>query len=111
MVRDPARTKAKPQDVQLNIHLLVFLYTYSLLLVSSIVQLRKLISPLSSCLLLTILGRDIVPLTCLHSLGHHSAVFNLIIQLIKYANTSYKLQPIRWKILLQVSLQICCCKS
>lgn len=40
MVRDPARTKAKPQDIQINILFLVFLDTNFLLLVSSMVQLK-----------------------------------------------------------------------
>lgn len=113
MVRDHARTKAKPQDMPLNIHFLVFLYTYLLLLMSSVVQLRNLISFLRSCLLFTLLWRDTVPLTCpcLLHLGHHSVVFHLIIQLIKYASTYYKLWPISGKTLLQISLQICCCKS
>lgn len=44
MVRDPARTKAKPLDIQINIHFLAFLYTYLLLLllVSSMGLLRTL---------------------------------------------------------------------
>lgn len=114
MVRDPARTEAKPQHMQINIHFLVFPYIYLVLLVSSMVQLRNLISFLRSCLLLTLLGRDTEPLICILRLGHRSVVFHLIIQLIKYTSTYYKLRPglyINGKILLQISLQICCCKS
>lgn len=91
MVRDPARTKAKPQDIQINIHFLVFLDTNFLLLVSSMVQLKTLISLLRSCLSFAGMERDTVPLTSFLHLGHFSVVFNLIIQLIKYANTYYKL--------------------
>lgn len=90
MVRDPTRTKAKPQDMQINIHFLVFLHTYLLLLVSSMVQLKILISLLRSCLPFAGMGRDTVPLTCFLHLGHCSLVFILTIQLIKYSNT-YKL--------------------
>jgi len=62
MVKDPARSKVKPQDMQMNINLLVFPRSCLLLFVSSMVQQRNLISLLSSCLLFTLLGRNTVPL-------------------------------------------------
>lgn len=95
MVRDPARTKAKPQDMQINIHFLVFLYTYLLLLVSSMVQLRNL--NLRPCLTFVGMERDTVPFPCFLHLCHFSLVFNIIIQLIKYANSYYNYNSYQWE--------------